>query len=293
MKRTPPPTSSSAASVAKRNLQNISPETPISKRHQQFANAEAGKISDMQVEDFKAMLERMFEPLATSAEIANLQHKVNELQTVNNALTSKVQTLTTKCAELEKQMESVYLWRNSGNIMMKLNRTRNKGEEDKERVFRTCVQLSGDSNVVDKSDIREIKTADRNKITFKVITGSTDKVTRMLKNSASLRGTDISVSKDYPKQIREQQQNLLKVRRFMMRNSNAKPKVRGNVLVDGDVRLTWSSDEGVVSSTGESLCSVLQRYGKTIEDLQQFLSQQQNNTLREEGNNRKNQSGMA
>lgn len=276
----------------KRNVVNISPETPGSKR---FQHVEGGKISDMRIEDFKELLERMVEPLATSADIENLHQKINELQNVNEALTSKVNVLTIKCAELENQMQSVYLWRNSGNMIVKLNRSKNNLDQDKERVFRTCVQLSDEPNIVEKAAIREVKNADKRKITFKVITGDSEKVVRMLKNSALLRGTDISVTKDYPRQIREQQQNLLKVRRFIMKSSNAKPKVRGSILFDGEVKLTWSSVDGLVSSTDESVCDVLRRYGQTVANLEQFLAEQNNSSSQAQGGGRirSKQSGMA
>lgn len=268
MQRTPPIDQIST----KRNLAEISPEIPGSKR-QVLGDSEMDKekLTDMSVRDFRVLFSQMFEDLSSG-----FLKKISLLETQNKELTSTVHALSTKVELLESQMQSMYSWRNGGNLIMKLNRS----DDSADRVYRTCNQLAGETNSVEKTAIKEIRTADRKKITFKIFTGDAVKVSKMLKNCSTLRGTDISVTKDYPKEVREQQQNLLKVRRFLMKKSNAKPKVRGNLLFIDDIRMNWSTSQGLVVTTGEPLSNVLSKYGQTTEDLKLFLSQQPNNMNR-------------
>lgn len=281
IQRTPP-----VATTSKRNLDQISPETPVSKRMSANDNIKSLKVSDMTVDQLLSVL-------ATKEDFHEMKKEIQDLKDDNKRLVDKVNVLSDKCEKLEAEVNAVYIWKNSGNLIMKFNRSGNDMERDKERVHRVCAELSGEQNPIPKSAISEIKTADRKRITFKVFIGDSEKVYKILKNSASLRGTDIAVSKDYPKAIRQQQQNLLKVRRFLIRNSNAKPKVRGNLLIDGDVKLSWSPNEGVKATSGESLGDVLRRYGQTVEKLHQFLTEQGNNTGQVVNNGRNNQPGRA
>lgn len=74
-----------------------------------------------------------------------------------------------------------------------------------------------------------------------------------------------------------------------MKKSNAKPKVRANLLIVDEIKMNWTSTQGLVISSGEAISDVLRKYGQTIEDLELFWSQQNSNRTRGEGGSSNNQ----
>lgn len=206
----------------------------------------------------------MFSTLATKEDVEKINEKVEYLLKENKDLTDKVQILTKKCNDLERQVQDVYMWRNSGNCIVKMNRSQDINEA-KRRVLSTCAELSEQANVVPESAIHEMKTLSSRKQTFKVYVGDANLVRKIIHNPSRLRGTDVIITKDLPRQMREQQSKLL------MEKSTAKLKVRDNVMTDGRVKFTWT-DDGLKVVSGESLDVALAKYDQTIEELEDFLS---------------------
>lgn len=259
-------------SSSKRNLDQISPETPSSKR--QLTNStnakemDTRKVADLGVGE----LELMLAPLAKKADIEQLESTIATLQEENKALSDKVDLLSDKCQRLENEMQSVYLWKNSSNLIIKMDKARGEVEEAKDRLVYICGEITKEAGIVDKSSIRQLRTGDNRKYLFKVFLKDADKAAKIIRSTAALKGTDISVSKDYPKSIRDQQTKLLMVRRFLMRKSNCKPKLQGATLVEGTTRFSWSMTDGLVVNSGESLEEVLLKYQQTKNELDIFLS---------------------
>lgn len=254
--------------ASKRFLNQISPETPSSKRHLTCRIMDNRTVSQLSVTELQAMLT----PLAKKEDIDGLKSELLELQNKNKSLSDKVDVLSSKCQLLEDQLQSVYIWKNSSNLIIKLNREGDDVEKAKERVMKVCAELSKEQRIVERSSIKQLRIGDNRKYLFKVFLSGPEKAIKIIQNTSALRGTDISISKDYPKSIREQQSKLLMIRRFLMRNSSNKPKMQGAALVDGAIRFTWSAEKGLVVSSGESLEEVLSKYHQTKDDLDTFLA---------------------
>lgn len=86
----------------------------------------------------------------------------------------------------------------------------------------------------------------------------------VIKHTKSLRDTDVSISKDYPKEMREQRAYLLKLRRMIIDKTKRKCLLRGNVLIDGNFKITWCIPDGPSIASGESIVDV---YGITKEEV--------------------------
>lgn len=81
--------------------------------------------------------------------------------------------------------------------------------------------------------------------------------------------------------MREYQSKLLMIRRFLMSKSNAKLKVRDNVMTDGTQKFTWVEDRGLIVLTGVSLDIAMAKYNQTVDELEIFLTGRHNQTERE------------
>lgn len=262
------------SSVYKRNLDQTSPVTPVGKRHLSDMDP---KVMDMSVEEFK----KLFEPLAKKEDIDSLKKQIKSLQDENIALSLKVESLASKCQRLEDQMQAVYIWKNSGNLVVKLDRGGDDVERAKDRLVTLCGEISKQPGIIDKNMIRQLRLADNRKFLFKIFINDQGKAAKIIQNTASLRGTDVSISKDYPKEVRDQQSKLLSVRRFLMKKSTNRPKLRDAFLVDGGVKLSWSLTNGLIIHSGESLEELLRKYGQTKAELDAFLSTGGNQNRRE------------
>lgn len=266
LKRTPPKLQQQKN---KRNLQQISPLTPSSKILKM--DSEEATVADMKIKDLMAM----FATLATKEDIVKINDGMEVLQNENKNLNKKVQLLTERCDELERQAHDMYLWKNSGNFIVKMNKNTD-ANESKRRVVSTCASLADQSNVIQESSVAEIKTSDSRKHTFKVYMGDANLVRKIISNINRLQGSDISITRDMPRQMREQQSKLLMVRRFLKMKSSANPKVRDNIMIDGNMKFTWTVAEGLKVLSGESLDIALGRYNQTIQELENFLSTKRN-----------------
>lgn len=271
--RTPPATTQSDS--IKRNLDQISPETPISKRMSTNDNMKSLKVSDMTVEQLLSVL-------ATKEDFHEMKKEIQGLKDENKMLVDKVKVLSEKCEKLEADVNAVYIWKNSSNLIVKINRVGVDTEGAKTRVSDICSELSSMSGIVDSSAIRELNNNNRKKYTFKVFFKQTADAAAVLRNSNKLRGTDVSIAKDLPLVARQQKAKLLLIRRFLMIRGSCKPKLQGQFLTIGAVKLSWNiSENKVMVSTGESFESFLGKYHLQVCDMEEFLNQQnQNNNAR-------------
>lgn len=64
---------------------------------------------------------------------------------------------------------------------------------------------------------KRIMVVDNRKFLFEIFLNEDVKAAKIIENTALLRGTDVSISKDFPKEVREQQSKLLSVRSFPMK----------------------------------------------------------------------------
>lgn len=263
----------------KRLLNQTSPQTPDCKRIS--VSNDEGTVADMKAKDLMQILSN----LATKDDVRKVNETVALLNHKNKELANKVEILTKRCDELEMKMEYMYIRENSSNLIIKMNRTTEVAEA-RRRVASTCTELSEQTNIIEEASIAEMQTLSKGKRIFKVYLGDTNIAHKILKNSNQLRGSDISISKDLPKQMREQQSKLLMVRRFLMKKSTAKPKIRDNLLVDGSMKFSWSAADGLKILSGESLDIALGKYNQNIAALNEFLSSKYKPMELSEGNAR-------
>lgn len=262
------------AETKKRTLAEISPTTPSSKR-QNTNKKMTEKVADMKIEDLQAM----FAPLATKSDLAAVQQQVYSLTEQNKMLADKVEQLAEKCNVLESQMQSIYLWRNRNNLIVTMDKAGDL-ELAKTRVQNVFTSLAKENVMVERNLIRELKTSNKRKILFKVTLENQQILSKIIANTGSLKGTDVSISKDYTKAMRQKRGKLLMLRKFLMKSSNTKLKLQGSWLVDRDAKISWDAANGFIMDTGEPFASVLRKYGQTIENLQLFSAKQNINTTR-------------
>lgn len=187
-------------------------------------------MMDMRLEELQAM----FEPLAKKEDILNLQLKITTLQQENKVLSDKIDTLSSRCQCLEEQMQSVYIWRNSSNLVIKLDRGGGGVESAKNRVVNVLCLILKQPGIIDKNSLRQLRIEEYRKFLFKVFLNDAVKSSTIIQNTSSLKGTDISISKDFPKEIRDQQSKLLSVRRFLMNKSTSRPKLKYFEILEED-----------------------------------------------------------
>lgn len=227
-------------------------------------NMKSLKVSDL-------TLEQLVSVLASKEDFHEMKKDMQELKDENKLLSDNVKVLNKRCDDLERQMESMYLFKNNSNLIVKISKS--TGETDaKQRVASTCAELAEQPNVIQGSSIVEVKSFSRGKRIFKAYLGDANIARKILHNTSRLQGSDISITKDLPKQMREQQSKLLMVRRFLMTKSTAKPKVRDNILIDGYLKFSWSAADGLKVISGESLDVALGKYNQSLESLNEFLS---------------------
>lgn len=258
----------------KRALAETSPITPASKRKNIVTNM-ATKVADMSVEELQAL----FTPLATKKDLAALQHEMSVLKEENKALSDRVRQLSEKCTFLENQMESMYMWKNSNNLIVTMNKTGDL-ETSKVRVQSVLSNLANEDVIVDKNLIKESRTSNSRKTLLKVTLKDSHVLSKVISNTSSLRGTDLSISKDYTKLMRQKRGKLLMLRKFLLKKSNKKLKLQGTYLVDGESKISWDVSSGFCVNSGEPFASVLQGYGHTIQSFESFASKQIVNTGR-------------
>lgn len=122
------------------------------------------KVMDLSVDAFQAMLD----PLAKKEDISNLESKITSLQDENKALSQKVDALSSKCRQLEEQMQAVYIWKNSGNLVVKLDRGGDDIESAKNRLVTLCAEIAKQPAIIDKGMIRQLRIGDNRKFLFKM-----------------------------------------------------------------------------------------------------------------------------
>lgn len=261
--RTPPEETS--ALNHKRKVEQISPDTPNSKKSTN--NAGKVRVADM-------TLDQLLSVLASKDDFHQMKDEIVLLKEENKSLVEKVGALTQKCHQLESDMQSLYIWKNSSNLVVKLNREGADTEEAKARVACVCSELANVRDVVGIEAIRELKTKDRKKHTFKVSFKEVAEATAVLKNTNKLRGTDVSIAKDLPQTARMQNGKLLAIRRFLLKKSTCKPRLQGQALIVGADKITWNLAEGkALVNNGEPFDSVLAKYQLTRKDYADFLLQ--------------------
>lgn len=255
-------------STSKRNLDQISPETPVSKKMSTSKGMESMKLSDM-------TLEQLVSVLATKNDFFDLKREMCSLKEENKQLTNRVESLTQKCNQMETEIQSLYIWKNSSNLIIKVNRDSADVDTAKKRVLRICSELSEEQNTVEQTAIKELKSNDQKKYTFKIFFNQPKDATSILKNTGKLRGSDVSIAKDLPLVVRQQKSYLLQIRRFLIEKSSCRPRLQGHYLIADEHRLSWSLTENkIVVNNGESVENFLGNYQLTTADLDAFLRKQ-------------------
>lgn len=240
-------------SNGKRSLNELSPTAPITpgrKRLQTDPMAQK-TIGELTVEEYNKLLE----PLAKSEEVKLLEEKITKLQEENHTLQTAVSDLKSRCLRLEEQMQNVYIWKNNRNLIVTLNKGASE-EEVKNRVVNICANISKKSDILKKENVWVINSKHSTKTTVKASFKDTEDVQAVIRNTRLLNDTDVSISKDYPKDIREQRGHLLKLRRMIINKTGRKPMLRGNVLKDGNFNIKWCLMDGPKIASGESMMDV-------------------------------------
>lgn len=272
VQRSPPPPSVAHPSNNKRNLEQISPELPNSKKVAAKENMENTKVSDL-------TLEQLMTVLATKDDFREMNNEVKMLKEENSNLAGKVDDLAKKCQQMESEMHSLYIWKNSSNLIVKVGQNGSDIETARQRVADICSELSNVRGIVETAAIKELKARDREKYVFKVYLKQPTDAVAILRNTSKMRGTDISISKDLPLAVRQQKAKLLQLRRFLLTKTTCKPKLQGHLLIVGADKLSWSLDEGRATvNNGESFESFLLKYGLQQSEFDDFLRQKQRNT---------------
>lgn len=115
-------------------MDQISPQVPNAKRTP--LNSEEATEANMKVSDLMAM----FDQLATKNDVNHLREGFENLRQENQMLSRKVDVLSKRCDELERQAAESNVWRNGGNIIVKMNKNRD-ANESKRRVTSICADL--------------------------------------------------------------------------------------------------------------------------------------------------------
>lgn len=200
---------------------------------------------------------------------------MHSLKDENKQLTNKVEALTNKCNQLEAEIHSLYIWKNSSNLIIKMNRKSADVEDEKKRVIEIRSELLSKQDIVDATAVKELKTNDRRKCNFKIFFSQPADATSILKNTGKLRGSDVSIARDLPLAVRQQKANLLRLRRFLLEKSSCKPRLQGHYLTAGSYRIAWSlSENKIIVNNGESVDNFLANYRLKAADWDAFLNQQ-------------------
>lgn len=252
----------------KRKLGDISPNATASTQNSKKKSKEMTYIS---MQELQATLESMLEPLAKRDDVRAVVDELKALREENVSLNNKVETLTKRCDKLESQVSELYKWKTEKNLIIRMNKGINS-EEDKKRAIEMCTMLAKSKNsIIGTNNLRVINTHINNKKCLLVATfNEVEYANLVLRNARELKGTDVSISKDYPKEIREKRAYLFKVRRLILTKSEAKPIVRGQYLIDGDVKFGWHLDEGIYLEKGQALEVELMKYNISVEDIKSW-----------------------
>lgn len=182
------------------------------------------KVADM-------TLEQLLSVLATKEDYQEIKKEMKELKDENRRLVDKVDVLSQRCDKLEAEMNAVYIWKNSNNLIIKINRSDVDPDNAKNRVADICSELSGVQGIVENSSIIEISSNNKNrkKYTFKVLFKQYTEAAAVLRNTNKLRGTDVSITKDLPLMARQQKAKLLQIRRFFIMKSTVNRNYKANI----------------------------------------------------------------
>lgn len=250
--------------TGKRKIEVTSPDSPLPAEKRIVSNM---AITNASLQDALAPL---LEPLAKSEDLDKILKQIQDLMSANQMLTERVEFLTQRCEKLEEQVSTMYNWRTERNIIVRMNRGAST-EEEKRRVLQVCTNLTDDAEILNINEIKPITTKNGNQCMLIASFSDTNKVHRVLRNAKKLHGTDVSLSKDYPKDTRAKRQQLLKVRRHIINASGAKVILRDDILLEGDTKFKWSLTDGLYLASQGVLREVLAKYCLTPEGLDNLL----------------------
>lgn len=214
-------------------------------------------------ENLQKAMAPLLEPLAKSADITNLLAKMQTLQEENKALSNSVKMLMDRCEKLESQVNMMYNWKNERNLIIRMKKGVN-AEAEKKRAIDTCADLSGIPNILNACDVRVVTGGGGPKSILVATFCDASKVQSVLQNAKKLKGCDISLSRDYPKDVRIKRGHLLKFRKLVMSKSTTRMTLRNDVLSDGETSFKWSP-QGLALVSDGNISDALAKYGLTME----------------------------
>lgn len=193
----------------------------------------------------------------------NLLAKMQALQEENKALSENVQMLMNRCEKLESQVNMMYNWRNERNMVIRMKKGVSVEAEIK-RVVDMCADLSGNQNILSVNDVRSVSGREGPTSILLASFSDASKVQSVLQNARRLKGCDISLSRDYPKEVRIKRGQLLNVRKLVLAKAAVKMTLRNDILSDGEVSFKWGP-EGLALVSGGNVSEAMAKYGLTMD----------------------------
>lgn len=238
----------------KRGLGETSPEHPQSeKRYSCLANTsivdnnmtQSGIIVE---EVMKRLLkennDELYKNLATKFDLQCLHEDLASLKVHHEELTQRVIQLESQNTFLEAQIDRIMQKSTETNLVVRLQKNHPEACENAKAI---CAGLLNEPNAEALVDSAySVRTRNSQSAMIIVKMKSRESAFNVLKKAGTLKGKDISIQKDLPRNVRQRRAKLLRIRKVLLeRAPHAKIAVRDDKMVIQDRTFTWDSSLGL------------------------------------------------
>lgn len=244
MQRTPPNkgneenctlTTTSPPPPPKRSLEEISPEFPphkmtsIQESKSSVGNMSVTALKSLIMGSMSSLLDEKLKDLPTKSDLEGIGEEIHKLQQKNLSLQDQLQKMESRCISLERHVEWLSKKANEKNIIFHVPAINGEVATDKAKSL--CLDLLETQNTAAISSARLIKSRNPKVENIIVELHNREDVGRILQSAVRLRGTGISVHKDYPAAARERRRRVIKLRdEITSKNPRVKSYLRGETL---------------------------------------------------------------
>lgn len=201
------------------------------------------KMETITLETLKAVLDEKLTPIHQKLDIVDALVKQNE------ELKSKIEKQDRKINDLECEIDKLQLILRKNNLIFRNVKVleRENAETKVTNIIKGVLKIQGDLNIV-----RAIPVARKSKNPGILVEfGTSHLVPQILKNSSLLQGTEISITRDLPRNHFIKENKLLAIRKEILKvNKKEKIKVRNGTMIFGDNKMTWCRNNGLICQDG-------------------------------------------
>lgn len=242
--------------MSKRGLQETSPDQFNREKRRPSESyiepeMETNNITGISIDQLKEILaeknKELSKELVTKADFKLLYAELSELKIEHKAIAAKVVELEKRNRLLETQVDRLLQKNTESNVVVRL-----PAESDTDPIEKAKSVCAG---ILDKTEENlDVESAykapsrDSRKATIILKFKSLNTAVQLIQNSRKLRGTKISVSRDFPRNIRQRRSKLVPIMKALREKtppSVAKIYLLGDKLYVGNKIFTWDPSEGL------------------------------------------------